>query len=226
MERKDATEQKGRTRKRFPNHSSLAQKPPLGFNLIYHLSARLIDEDGVQRRVLLEHEFHNHRVSQFESYQCPDRGRTPEQTDGQSEFDGGPKARGTLMYSYAASRCAVDRGASKALRDPIPAGVQGTEALLRFGVKSRGQSPASAFRSLTMTQGNHKVAADGRSKVIPVPLCLFQMLKKGNPEAVRRLDTALDTGTISLLSGTLHRHRAQHRTTDSQSEIHRHNLKN
>ena len=59
---------KGRTRKRFPNNRRLAQKPPLGLNLVHHEPARLINEGGVQRRVLREDEFHSHRVSRWGEY--------------------------------------------------------------------------------------------------------------------------------------------------------------
>jgi len=58
---KNKKKQRRRTRKRFPDNRRLAQKPPLGLNLIHHLSTRLIDQDGVQRVVLREDEFQNHR---------------------------------------------------------------------------------------------------------------------------------------------------------------------
>ena len=106
---------KGRTRKRFPNNGRLAHQLPLGFNLIHHQSARLVDEGGVQRRVLRENELHDRpRVSWCQAVQADGLLRG-ECRDGQDQRD---------LCSYTTSpRCAVNHGACIVLQNlPVPAG--------------------------------------------------------------------------------------------------------
>jgi len=98
---------KERTGKGFPNNGCLAHKAPLCLNLVHHEPARLVDEGGVQRRVLHKNEFHSRRVWWFESLYRPDRWvvtrKMLEQVNGWSRFCGDSEARGNL-YLYQVTR--------------------------------------------------------------------------------------------------------------------------
>ena len=135
----------GRTGKRFPNHSRLARKAPLGLDLVHHGPARFVDEGGVQRRVLCENESQSHPCGSRSS------SRVGVWTDGLRDADEWPtavrwepKGQGELVLILMVP-CVAQRITNPARyrNVAIPVDIRKPKASLCFVMASQDPIPAS-----------------------------------------------------------------------------------